>query len=220
VAQQRLGDAVARRRARAAQVVAAAHEVAQPLVLGRGRLDEGELAGAVEAHELLGVAAVGLHPITCSDRHKRRRDHVAGDADPRQQSQEVIAAGPGLVGDGQAIGPAEAVDEATHGALGVLEAGDLGRSARRRQHTGHERVLVRVEGDPGANLGRGGRANVRHGLVLLRMRHWPLRWSSTAATLTRDRCERRGPARFGVHADYFPRINGVSAEGLWGGIRG
>jgi hypothetical protein len=31
----------------------------------------------------------------------------------------------------------------------------------------------------------------------------------TAATLTRDRCERREPARnLGVHPDYFPRING------------
>src|SRR5215210_3229343 len=38
------------------------------------------------------------------------------------------------------------------------------------------------------NVGRRGRANVRHGLVLLRMRLWPQR-SLTAATLTRDTCE-------------------------------
>src|SRR5204863_10041119 len=46
------------------------------------------------------------------------------------------------------------------------------------------------------------RANVRHGLVLhRRMRLWPRRPYLTAARLTREPCDRRGPARLGVHAD-------------------
>jgi hypothetical protein len=200
VAQQLLGQLVAGGGPRPAQVIAAADQIPQPLLLGGGRLDERQLAGAIETHDLLGVATVGLDPVTGPDGHKRRRDHVAGDADPPKQPEKVIAARARLVGDGQPIGPTEPVDEPAHRALGVLEPGDLRRASRCPQHARHERVLVHVEHDPLVDIGRRDRANVRHGLVLLRMRHWPQR-SMTTATLTRDRCERRGPARLGVHTD-------------------
>jgi len=60
VAKQRLGNPVARSGAGAAQIVSAAHQIAQPLLRRGGRRDEAELARAVETHQLLGVAAVGL----------------------------------------------------------------------------------------------------------------------------------------------------------------
>ena len=101
----------------------------------------------------------------------------------------------------QPVRAALALDEPAHRALGVLDALDLRRAARRRQHPGHQRVLVHVEDDELAHhLGRD-RANVGHGLVLLRMRLWPKRPSTTTRKLTRDTCERRGPAHLDVHAD-------------------
>ena len=77
VAQQLLGDAMACGSARAAQVIKAADQVAQPLLLGRWWRDKAQLAGAVEAHELLGVAAVGLDAVPGAHRHQRGRDDVA-----------------------------------------------------------------------------------------------------------------------------------------------
>ncbi len=200
VAKERLGNPVARRGAGATQIVSAAHQVTQPLLRGGGWRHEEELPGAVEAHQLLGVTAVGLYPISGADRYQRGRDHVAGHPHCVQQPIELKAAGPGLVGDRQGSGIARPLDEATYRSLGVLQAAHLWGAAAARQHPCDERVLVDVEDDPLVDIGGGGGANVWHGLVLLRMRHWPLRSLSTAK-LTRDICERRGPARFGVHVD-------------------
>src|SRR3954467_9235573 len=59
-----------------------------------------------------------------------------------------------------------------------------------------------VESHAQAHLLGGSQANVRHGRVLHRgIRLWPKRPYLTAARLTREPCDRRGPARLGVHAD-------------------
>jgi hypothetical protein len=79
VAQQLLGDPVARGAARAHEVLTAAHKVAQPFLGDRGRRHELQRAGAMQHQQPLGVAAVGLHPRARRDRHKRRRDDVARD---------------------------------------------------------------------------------------------------------------------------------------------
>jgi hypothetical protein len=201
VPEQLLGDAMARRGARATQVVGAADQVAQALLRGRRRRDEAQLAGAVEPDQLLRVAAVGLDAITGTHRDQRRRDHIARHAEPAEQPQQVIAARAGLVADRQSLGAAEAIDQPADRALGVLDPPDLRRPAGRRQRRDDNRVLVHIQRDPQTHIRGRGRANVRHGLVLLRMRHWPKRLL-TRATLTRDRCERRGPARnLGVHPD-------------------
>ena len=71
VAQEGLADAMAGGGAGAPQVVSAADQVAQPLLARSRRGDEAELSGAVEAHQLLGVAAVGLHPVPGPDRGQR-----------------------------------------------------------------------------------------------------------------------------------------------------
>ena len=191
---------MARRAACADQVVAAAHQITQALLLRRGRLHERQLAGAIQAHELLGVAPVGLDAITGTHGHQRRRDHVARHTQASEQPQQVKAARPGLVADGKTVGPAEAIDEAADRPLGVLDALHLRAATDRRQRRGDDRVLVHVQGDPQAHLLRGGRANVRHGLVLRRMRLWPKR-PSTPQQSTRDRCDARGPALDRVHAD-------------------
>jgi len=82
VAQERLDDSVTGGGPRAAQVIATADEVAQALLLGRWRGDEAKLPGPVEAHQLLGVAAIGLDSITSPDRGQRRSDHVTGNPMP------------------------------------------------------------------------------------------------------------------------------------------
>lgn len=107
--------------ARRDEVVAAAHEIPEALLLGRRGRDVGERAGAVEHEQLLGVAAVGLDAVARADRHERGGDHVAGDADRREQPQRLVTAGAGLVADREAVGPAEALDERAQRALGVRD---------------------------------------------------------------------------------------------------
>jgi len=112
VAQERLGDAVAGCGAGATQIVSAADQVTQPLLRRGGRRHEEELPCAVEPHQLLGVAAVGLYPVSGADRYQRGRDHVAGHPDPAQEPKEVIAAGPRLIGDRQCARLTCPIDEA------------------------------------------------------------------------------------------------------------
>src|SRR4029077_77540 len=154
----------------------------------------------VEAHRLLGVTAVGLHPVSGPDWDQGGRDHVTGDSHAAQQAVERIAARAPLIGDSQGGGGTRPADEAADRPLGVLDATHLRRTAACRRHTCHERVLVNVENDPSINSDRALELNVWHGLVLLHMRLWPQR-SLTTAKLTCDLCERRGPAPLGVHAD-------------------
>jgi hypothetical protein len=126
-------------------------------------LDEAQRAGAVQTHKLLSVTTVGFDAITGADRDQRRSDDVACDTQAREQPQQLKAAGAGLVADRQAIGPAEALDEAADRALGRLDALHLRLAARRRQNGGDDRELVHVQGDPQTHVCECGRANVRHG---------------------------------------------------------
>jgi len=61
VAKQLLGHPVAGHHPRAAKILAAAQQVPQPLGLRRRGMNEAERARPVEAHQLLGITAVGLH---------------------------------------------------------------------------------------------------------------------------------------------------------------
>jgi hypothetical protein len=67
----------------------------------------------------------GLDAIACADRHERGRDDVAGDADPLEQAQRVVAAGTGLVADGEAVLAAEPLDERAQRALRVRDLLEL-----------------------------------------------------------------------------------------------
>lgn len=104
------------------QVGAAANEIAQALLLGGRGQAEGKRAGAMQPQQLLGVAAVGLHPAARLARGERGGDDVAGDPDRGEQPIGRVAAGAGLVADHQALGLAEALDQPAQVALGV---GDL-----------------------------------------------------------------------------------------------
>ena len=200
VAQQQLREPVTSAHQVDPDRFAGADQVAQRLLLGPRHPDRVKLPRQQQPHQMLGVTAIGLHAIPGTDGHQRRRDDVARDADSRQQPQQVKPAGPRLIAGREALRASQAVDEPADRPLGCLDPMNLWLAARWRQRRRDDRELMHVERDPQANIHRGGRANVRHGLVLLRMRHWPQR-SLTTATLTRDTCERRGPARFGVHTD-------------------
>ena len=52
------------------------HQIAQRFVLGIGHPHRGQFAGAITTRQLLGIAAVGFHPVAGSGRHQRRRDHL------------------------------------------------------------------------------------------------------------------------------------------------
>jgi hypothetical protein len=159
-------------------------------------LHEAESPGSVQPHKLLGIAAVGLDTVARADGDQRRRDDVARDPDPCQQSQQLKAAGPGLITHRQPIGAAEAIDEAADRALGRLDALDLGLTAGWRQDRGDDRELVHVQGDPQAHIRRRRRANVRHGLILqCRMRLWPKRPSTPHSQPATDATREGQPRR-------------------------
>jgi hypothetical protein len=122
MAQELLLHSVASCTPRGDQIVAAAHEVSEALLLWRRWLDERECPGAVEREQLLGVAMVGLDAVTRPDRHERGRHHIACNAHRAQQAQRVIATRASLVADDQAHRPAEPLDQRAQCALCV---GDL-----------------------------------------------------------------------------------------------
>jgi hypothetical protein len=202
VPEQLLEHPVASRGPRAAQIVAAPEQVPEPLGLGRRREHEAQQPGAIEPDELLGVAAVGLDPVTGADRDQRRRDHVTRDRDARQQPPQREPARARLVADRQARRPAEPVDEATNRALGRLDPRHLRLAARRRQRRGHDRELMNIQADPHTHVGGRDRSgNVRHGWSSTgRMRLWP-RGPQHRDCPTRERCDARGPASSCVHPD-------------------
>jgi hypothetical protein len=186
---------------RAAQIIAAAQQVAQALGLGSRRVHEAQQSRAVQRDELLGVTAIGLDAITRAHGHQRRRDDIAGHSDRRQQPPQRVAAGPGFIADGQALGSAEAVDEATDRALRRLDSRHLRLTAGRRQRRGDDRQLVHIKTDPQTHVGGRERGNVRHGWSSTgRMRLWPCGPQHPRLS-TRDRCDARGPAPCRVHTD-------------------
>ena len=82
------------RRSGAAQIVATAHQIAEPFGL-RGRwLNEAQLASAIEPHQLLRIPPVSLDPVAGADRDQRRRDDVARDPKTRQQPVQIEPTGP------------------------------------------------------------------------------------------------------------------------------
>jgi hypothetical protein len=163
VAQQRLDHTMAARRASAAQIITGADQIPQPLLRWRGSRHKEKLSRAIQTHELLGVAPIGLHAVTCPNRDQRRRDHIARHAHAAQQPLKLIATRARLICHRQPLRSAQSLDEATNRALGVLHAHYLGLTPTRRQRCRHERELVLINRDPRPYLCRSGRANVWHG---------------------------------------------------------
>ena len=85
----------------APEVVAAADEIAQGFFAFVQDMDGGEFAGAKQAHQLGGIASVGLDPLPGPARSQRRRDHGAGDAQRRDLTVEIVARDPGFIARGQ-----------------------------------------------------------------------------------------------------------------------
>ena len=186
----------------AAQVVAAAHQVAQPFLLRARRVDEGQLAGAVETHQLARVAAVGLDPVARAHRGERGGDDVAGDADRSEQPVELVAARAGLVADGEPARVAESLHEAADGFLAVLELDEFDLAALRGQDASGDRVLVHVQRDERVGCLRGSvRANVRHDWPSFSVGGSGRNGHLNSATLTRDRNGREGQPGTRVHND-------------------
>jgi hypothetical protein len=85
----------------APEIVAAADEIAQGLFAFVQDVDGGEFAGAKQAHQLGGIAPVGLDPLPGPARSQRRSDHGAGDAQRRDLTMEIVARDPGFITRGQ-----------------------------------------------------------------------------------------------------------------------
>src|SRR5437667_8742860 len=75
----------------AADVVAAADEIAHGLLALVEDVDGGELASAEQSHELRGVPAVGLDPLPGASWGQRWRNDRAGDAEPGDLTVEIVA---------------------------------------------------------------------------------------------------------------------------------
>jgi hypothetical protein len=158
-------------RARAAEIIAAAQEVSEPLGLRSRRRHEPQHPAAIKGHQLLRVTTVGLHLVAGADRDQRRRDHVTRDPQPPQQPVQLKPAGPGLIADRQPVGTAELLDQPAHRLLGRLDPRHLRLAAGRRQRRDNDRQLVHIEADPQTHIRGLVGANVRHG------------WSSVVAAL-------------------------------------
>src|SRR5437773_1533182 len=187
-----------------------AAKTAQPAHRVAPRLTRGDLVELVVERGDLRVEAVevGEHVL---QRRLGERIAEALAADPRLVGlgpallalAEDVAVAQQLLGDAVARGAARA-DEVVAAAHRPLGVGDLLEAQLGARIVGlggaHDRALVDIQ--RGAHPHRRRRAgdNVRHGLVLLRMRLWPRRPSTIRWTLTRDTCGREGQPRR-VHAD-------------------
>jgi hypothetical protein len=201
VAQQLLPGPVAGRGTGTPQVVAAAHQITQALLLRSRRPNERELARPIQTGELACVTAVGLHPVARPHRDQRRRDDVAGHTHRHQQPVGVVAARAGLVTDREPLRPTQSADQTADRLLAVLQLGKLHLPALCRQDTGRDRILVHVQGDPDAGcLRRSVRANVRHGWPSFSVCGSGQSGHLNPPKLTRDRCGREGQPRR-IHAD-------------------
>src|SRR5436309_14603619 len=81
----------------AAEIVATADEIAHGLLALVEDVDGGELAGAEQAHELHGIAAIGLDPLPRASRGQRRCNDRTGDAERRELPVEIVAGHSGFV---------------------------------------------------------------------------------------------------------------------------
>lgn len=173
VAQKLLADPVPGRGPGVAQVIAAAHQIPQPLSLWRGRRHEAQLAAAVEPHELLGVTPIGLDPIAGADWDQRRRDHVTRDPQLAEHTQQVKPARARLIADRQALRAAETLDEPADSDPRRLDLLHLRLPTSRRERRGDDRELMHIQRNPQTHISGRSRDNVRHGWSSGCMRLWP-----------------------------------------------
>ena len=97
VAQQQLGQAMARAHQIAAQVLARTHQVAQRLLLDARDRNAMQLAGHQQPDQPLGITTIGFHPIRCAARDQPRRAHRAVDPHRVQLARQHEARWPGLI---------------------------------------------------------------------------------------------------------------------------
>ena len=76
---------------------AGANQVPNGLILGIGHVDAGQLAGAEQAGQLLGIAAVGFDPVAGFARHFGGGHDDAGITQPTDEAAEGIASRTGFV---------------------------------------------------------------------------------------------------------------------------
>src|SRR5581483_10779463 len=77
--------------------LAAPQEIPDRLLGLVGHVDGGQLTGTEQAHELPGVALVGLDALARAPWGQRGRDHLAGDAEAGDLVIEVVDRDTGLV---------------------------------------------------------------------------------------------------------------------------
>ncbi len=127
-----------------------------------------ELTGAIKPHQPPRVATIGLDFLARSDRHQRRRHHVARDTDRRQQPIQLIAGRARLVTHPQ---PARLTQPAHQPTDRHLIMGDLlqPRRALRRpvEHPHRDRVSGDIEPYPLDTPTR--HSGCRHGRLLSSM---------------------------------------------------
>jgi hypothetical protein len=213
VAQQLLGDPVSRGGARAAQIVSAAHQVAQASCSGDGGATNDSSPARYRRTSFL---ASRRSVLTRSPARTRTSDGaITSHATPNRPSSRSRSYphGPASYATASPSGPPSRVDQSPDHALAVIDALHLRRPAARRQRRRDDRMLMHIQRDPQAHIRWRTRANVRHGLTLHSYAAPADTAYLTATTLTPDRRQRRGPARnLGVHPD-------LTRRSAWPGVR-
>ena len=75
VPQQKLAQPLSRPLLILLGILARPHQIPQRFMRGIGNPHRRQIAGAITARQLLGIAAIGLDPIARLDRHQRGSDH-------------------------------------------------------------------------------------------------------------------------------------------------
>ena len=136
----------------AANIVAAADEIAHGLLALVEDVDGGEFPGAKQAHELCGVAPVGLDPLARAARRQRGRDDRTGDAKRDELTVEIVAGDSGFVAGRHRAFAFKPLEEATDLSRIVRDLAELGLRVARSQDPHYDLPLAVIERDVGSIL--------------------------------------------------------------------
>jgi len=137
-----------------AHIVEAAHQVAEALIGLARNEGEAKLTGGEQSHQPLGIASVGLHPVTGSPGDRPRRHHANVKPAPVGLAHEHESRRAGLIHRRHRT--VEFLQEHRHHALGLATQALHAQLACGGVKNGGDRPrLVNVEPDKGHTLRHG-----------------------------------------------------------------
>ena len=126
---------------------AGSHQIAQRLMVRIRNPDRRQFAGAVTARQLLGVPAVGLHPLSGLGGNQGRRDHLTCHTQLRELPIQHISGWAGLVAALQPFGPTQFRDHLSHRLQTIGDDAEAADLAGRLGNRHRDRICVDIQSD-------------------------------------------------------------------------